>query len=160
MRFLFAMAIGAFAFATSFAEESPLDTLTVTSTRLKCLSGFAEITYGYKRGASKAAVTELAFVVIESDKYNSRFRSVFRLSSKVDDVTPPAYLGMEQHTEDLPGKNQVYAIIGGRYMQADSDVTLAEIRAWIDQPDMHATIESLLDFKARMRASRKGNEGE
>lgn len=155
MRLLIAMAFAAFACTNSFGQESPLEELTVTSTRLKCLSGFAEITYGYRRGASNVAETKLEFVVIQTDKHNSRFKTIFHLSSKVDDVAPPAYLAMEEDTVDLPNKNQVHAFSAGRYLQTDSDVTLGEIRAWIDQPDVLATVDSLLDYKAKTRAGRQ-----
>ena len=153
MRLLIALTFVALASTNSFSQDSPLDDLTVTSTRLKCLSGFAEVTYGYRRGASDAAKTQLEFVVIETDKYNSRFQPDFHLNSKVDDVTPPAYLAMEENTVDLPNENQVHEVSHseGRYRQTDSDVTLAEIRAWLDQPDILATVDSLLDHKAKMR---------
>jgi hypothetical protein len=157
MRLLIAMAFAALASTNSFGQDHPLDKLTVTSTRLKCSSGFAEVTYGYRRGAADAAKTQLEFVVIETDKYNSRFQTIFALSSKVDDVTPPAYLAMEENTVDLPNEKQVHAFSGGRYQQADSDVTLAEIRAWLDQPDFLATVDSLLDYKAKMRTGRRKN---
>ncbi|MFO0821471.1 MAG: hypothetical protein U1A77_26240 [Pirellulales bacterium] len=81
------------------------------------------------------------------------------MSSKVDDVTPPAYLAMEENTVDLPNKIQVHAFSAGRYLQTDSDVTLAEIRAWIDQPDVLATVDSLLDYKAKARAGRQRSGG-
>ena len=159
MRFLIAMVFAALASANSLGQDDPLDRLTVTSTRLKCLPGFAEITYGYRRGTPNAEQTELEFVVIQTDKYNSRFQTIFHLSSKVDDVTPPAYLAMEEHTVDLPNKNQLHAVSGGRYQQTDSDITLAEIRAWLDQPELLASVDSLLDYKVKMRASRHRNGG-
>lgn len=159
MRLLIVMAFAAFASTNSFGQDNPLDKLTVTSTRLKCLSGFAEVTYGCRRGASNAAETKLEFVVIQTEKCNSRFQTIFHLSSKVDDVTPPAYLAMEEHTVDLPNKNQVHAISGGRYQQTDSDVTLAEIRDWLDQPDIRATIDSLLDHKTKLRTGKPENDG-
>lgn len=159
MRLLIAMAFAVLACTNSFGQENPLDELTVTSTRLKCLSGFAEVTYGYRRGASNVAETKLEFVVIQTDKHNSRFKTIFHLSSKVDDVTPPAYLAMEENTVDLPNKNQVHAFSGGRYLQTDSDVTLAEIRAWLDQPDILATVDSMLDYKAKMRSGRQKSGG-
>ncbi len=102
MRFLIAWTFFVLAVINSFGQDSPLVELTVTSTRLKCLSGFTEISYGYKRGASNDAETRLEFVVIETDEYNSRFRVDFHLNSKVDDVTPPACLAMEKNTVDLP----------------------------------------------------------
>ena len=159
MRLRIAMAFAALACTNSFGQENPLDELTVTSTRLKCLSGFAEVTYGYRRVTSNVAETKLEFVVIQSDQHDSRFKTIFHLSSKVDDVTPPAYLAMEENTVDLPNKNQVHAFSGGRYLQTDSDVTLAEIRAWIDQPDILATVDSLLDYKAKTRAGRQKSGG-
>lgn len=155
MRLLIAMAFAALAFTNSFGQEKPLDELTVTSTRLKCLSGFAEVTYGYMRGASNVGETKLEFVVLQTDKHNSRFKTIFHLSSKVDDVTPPAYLAMEEDTVDLPSKQQVHAFSEGRYLQSDSDITLAEIRAWIDQPQLQCTIESLLDYRTKSRNAKR-----
>lgn len=159
MRLLIAMAFAALACTNSFGQDNPLDKLTVTSTRLKCLSGFAEVTYGYRRGASNAAETKLEFVVIQTDKYNPHFQTIFHLSSKVDSVTPPACLAMEEDTVDLPHKDQVHAFSAGRYRRTDSDVTLAEIRAWLDQPDLLATVDSLLDYKTKMRTGRRKNGG-
>ncbi len=153
MRLLIAWTFFVLAVTNSFGQDSPLVELTVTSTRLKCLSGFTEISYGYKRGASNDAETRLEFVVIETDEYNSRFRVDFHLNSKVDDVTPPACLAMDENTVDLPNEYQVHEVAHskGRYRQTDSDVTLAEIRAWLDQPDIVATTDSLIDFKTKMR---------
>lgn len=153
MRLLVALTLVALASTNSFGQDHPLETLTVTSTRFKCMSAFAEVTYGYRRGAANAAETKLAFVVIQTDKYDSRFQTVFHLNDKVDDVTPLAYLVMEENTVDLPNENQVHEVSNsdGRYRQTDSDVTLAEIRAWLDRPDILATVDSLLDHKAMMR---------
>jgi len=150
------MAFAALACTNLFGQSDPLDNLIVTSTRLKCSSGFAEITYGYKPGASNITKTKLEFIVIQTDRYS---RSVFNLSSKVDDVTPPAYLGMEEHTVDLPNKVQIHTVSGGRYHQTDSDVTLEEIRAWLDQADLLVTADSLLDFKAKIRTAKRKNGG-
>lgn len=161
MRILIAVAFVALTYTNSFGQDNPLDKLTVTSTRLKCLSGFAEVTYAYRRGTSGAAETQLEFVVIETDKHNSRFRTTFALSSKVDNVTPPAYLAMEEDTVDLPNENQVHEFSHseGRYRRTDYDVTLAEIRAWLDEPDFLATVDSLLDYKDKMRTGRPKNGG-
>ncbi|TWU01044.1 hypothetical protein [Stieleria varia] len=159
MRLLIAMAFAALACTNSFGQENPLDELTVTSTRLQCLSGFAEVTYGYRRGASNVTETKLEFVVIQTDKHNSRFRRIFHLNNKVDDVTPPAYLVWPEDTVDLPNKDQVHVFSEGRYDKADSDVTLAEIRAWLDQSEIQATADSLLEYKAKMRAGRQRNGG-
>lgn len=161
MRLLIVMVFGALASTNSFGKDNPLDHLTVTSTRLKCRSGFAVVTYGYRREASHAAKTKLAFVVIETDEFNSRFQTVFALSSKVDDVTPPAYLALEENTVDLPSENQVHEISRsqGRYRQTDSDVTLHEIRAWLDQAEILATADSLLEYKAKMRARNGKSSG-
>ena len=154
MKLLISIVFVALAFTNSFGQDNPLDKLTVTSTRLKCMSGFAVVTYGYRREASDAANTKLDFVVIETDEFNSRFQTEFALSSKVDDVTPPAYLAMEENTVDLPSENQVHEISHseGRYRHTDSDVTLTEIRAWLDQSEILATADSLLEYKAKMRA--------
>ncbi|MEP3478720.1 MAG: hypothetical protein ABJZ55_05690 [Fuerstiella sp.] len=156
MRLLLAMIFAVLASTNLLGQDNPLDKLTVTTTRLKCSSGFAVVTYGYRRGVSKAAQTRLEFVVIETGKH-IHFQTVFALSSKVDDVTPPAYLGIAgtENTVDLPNKNQVHALSGGRYRQSDSDVTLAEVRAWLDQPDLLATTDSLLDFKTKRRTERQ-----
>ena len=67
---------------------------------------------------------------------------------------------MEENTVDLPNKNQVHAVSAGRYWQTDSDVALTEIRDWIDQPVFLATIESLLDYKAKARAGRQESGGQ
>ncbi len=158
MRLLIAMTLAALASTNSFGQDHPLDKLTVTSTRLKCLSGFAEVTYGYRRGVSEAAQTKLEFVVIETNK-----RTEFHLNDKVDDVTPPAYIAMagSEHTVDLPNKNQLHELSGrrGRYQQADSDVTLGEIRAWLDQLELQATIKSLLDYKTKLRSADRTTDG-
>ncbi len=159
MRLLTAMAFAALACTGSFGQENPLDELTVTSTRLKCLSGFAEVTYGYIRGAPNVAETTLEFVVIQTDEHNSRFRRIFHLNNKVDDVTPPAYLAWPEDTVDLPNKDQVHVFSEGRYDKADSDVTLAEIRDWIDQPQLQCTIESLLDYRTKSRTTEKEVRG-
>ena len=159
MRLLIAMAFAALACTCSFGQDHTLDELPVTSTRFKCLSGFAEVTYGYRRGTSNIAETKLEFVVIQTDKHSSRFKTIFHLSSKVDDVTPPAYLAMEENTVDLPNKNQMHSFMEGRYLQTDTDVTLAEIRAWIDQPDILATVDSLLDYQAKTRAGKQKSGG-
>ena len=154
MRFLVAMAFASLACTNLFGQSDPLDHLIVTSTRLKCSSGYAEISYGYERASSNIAKTKLKFIVIQTSKYSS-FRTLFFLSSKVDDVTPPAYLGMEGHTVDLPNKVQIHTVGGGRYGSADSDVTLEEIRAWLDQADLVATTDSLLEFTAKIRAAKQ-----
>lgn len=161
MRLLIALTFVALTSTNSFSQESPLDDLTVTSTRLKGLSGFAEVTYGYRRGTS-AANTQLDFVVIQTSEHSLRFRNSFHLNNKVDDVTPPAYLVMDEHTVDLPNEDQVHEVSHseGRYRQADSDITLAEIRAWLDQPDLLATVDSLLDYKASMRTGDAAFAGE
>ena len=156
MRLLLVMAFAVLASTNSLGQDKPLDKLTVATTRLKCSSGFAAVTYGYRRGISTAAKTKLEFIVIETGKH-MHFQTAFALSSKVDDVTPPAYLAMAgtENTVDLPNNNQVHALSAGRYQQSDSDVTLAEIRAWLDQRDLLATTDSLLGYTAKLRADRK-----
>ena len=152
MRFLFAMTLLALAATNSWSQDSPLKKLTVSSTRFKCDSGFAEVTYAYKRGTAKPADLQLEFIFIQTSKHNGRFRSCFHLSSKVDDVTPPAYLAIGDGVTDLPNDNQLHALGDGRHSQTDADITLAEIRDWLDQPTIRATIDSLQEHKAKLRA--------
>jgi hypothetical protein len=159
MRLVIVMVFAAWAVTNSFGQDGPLDELTVTSTQFKCLSGYAEVTYGYKRGGSNAEKTELEFVVLQTDRFNSRFRRIFHLNNKVDDVTPAAYLVMEEDTVDLPNEDQVHTFSEGRYRKIDSDVTLAEIRAWLDQPELLVTADSLLEYKAKMRTGEAKNGG-
>ncbi|MEM1228864.1 MAG: hypothetical protein AAGJ40_24535 [Planctomycetota bacterium] len=142
---------------SSWAQENPLADLTVVSTQLKCRSGFADISYGYKRGTSDVANLKLEFVVIQTSKRNPRFRRAFQLSSKVDDVTSPAYLDMSDGVIDLPDRKQIHAIIDWRHYQADSDVTLAEIRSWLDQTELRMTIDALLEHKTKLRAGKQDN---
>ena len=158
MKFPVTLVFVALSCTNLFSQSDPLDSLIVTSTRLKCSLGYAEVTYGYKPTASENASPTLAFVVIQAEKHRSDFRSWFHLNSRVDDVTPPAYIAMPEHTVDLPNRIQLYAVGGGRYRQTDSDVTLAEIRSWLDQRDLIATIDSLVEYKTKIRtAVRKGS---
>lgn len=157
IRFLFAMTLLALAATNSWSQESPLVEFTVSSTRFKCDSGFADVTYAYKRGASKPVDLQLQFIVIQTSKHNPWFRSCFHLSSKVDDVTPPAYLAIGDGVTDLPNGNQLHAFADGRHSQTDGDITLAEIRDWLDQPDIVATIQSLLEHKTKLRTDKLEN---
>ena len=152
MRFLLAISLLVFAATNLWSQDSPLKELTVSSTRFKCDSGYADVTYGYRRGSSKPAELQLDFIVIQTSKHNPRFRNCFHLSSKVDDVTPPAYLALGDGVIDLPDDNQIHAIAGGRVFHTDADVTLAELRDWLDQPKIRATIDSLKEHTAKLRA--------
>ena len=136
-----------------WGQRDPLEDLTVATTRFGSQSVFADVTYGYKRGPTKPSETKLQFVVIQTSDRNSGFKTKFHLSSKVDDVTPPAYLAIGDGVTDLPDDNQVHAFnfSNGRHERADSDITLAEIRDWLDQPKVKPTIESLLDYRAKSR---------
>ena len=157
MRFLFAVTILALTTTHLWSQGSPLVELTVSSTRLKCDSGFADVVYGYKRGTATPADLQLEFIFIQTSKHNGRFKSCFHLSSKVDDVTPPAYLAIGDGVIDLPNDNQLHVFGDGRHSQTDADITLAEIRDWLDQPDIRATIDSLLDHKTKLRAGKPQN---
>ena len=154
MRFMIALFFVAIAASSARSQESALDKLTVTSTRLSCASGFAEITYGHKRCATNADALKLDFIVIQTSPHH-RFQTKVNLSNKVDDVTPPAYIALEDNPIDLPNDCQIHAHGGGRYHRVDSDVTLGEIRAWVDQPQLQASIDSLLEFRAKSRAAER-----
>ena len=82
-------------------------------------------------------------------------KSCVHLTSKVDDVTSPAYIALVDWPIDLPDDAQVHAVNAGRYSKANADVTLAEIRAWLDQPNVELSIESLLDFRTNYRAAER-----
>lgn len=153
MRLLFGALFVSLATTNACGQESPLAKLTVTSTRLGCSTGFACVTYAYKRDTANANASQLAFVVIETSKHNPRFKSCVHLSSKVDDVTPPAYIALGDGVIDLPHDDQIHAVGEGRYHHLDGEVTLGEIRAWLDQPQMQASIKSLLDYRTQLRST-------
>jgi hypothetical protein len=152
MRLLIAALFIAIATANACGQESPLAELTVTSTRLSCSSGFAEVTYAYKRGKVKSDRLQLDLVVIQTAPH-SQFKTSVHLSSKVDDVTAPAYIALPEWAVELPHDHQIHAVTAGRYYTADSDVTLGEIRGWLDQPQLQATIKSLLDYSTKSRSA-------
>ncbi|GAA5510918.1 hypothetical protein [Novipirellula caenicola] len=155
MRLMIALFVVAIAISSARSQESPLAKPTVTSTRLSCSTGFAEVTYGYKRSAANADAVKLEFIVIQTSQHHLFKTEVF-LSSKVDDVTPPAYITFGDGVIDLPNDAQLHAITDGRYHRADSDVTLGEIRAWVDQSPLRASIESLLEYRTKSRADEQG----
>ena len=87
------------------------------------------------------------------------FKSCVHLTRKVDDVTPPAYIALEDWPIDLPDDAQVHMVGAGRYSNANADVTLAEIRAWLDQPKVEPSIGSLLEFRTKYRAAERDVAG-
>ena len=159
MRLLISALLMTIITAKANAQESPLEELTVVTTRLRCTSGFANITYGYKRGTKKSGLIELDFLVIQTNKHNPRFKTCFNLSSKVDDVTPPAYLAIGDGVVDLPSKDQIHFVANGRYSRSDSDISLSEIRGWLDQPQLNVSVKSLLDYRSRSRAAERNSGG-
>jgi hypothetical protein len=154
MRLMIALLCLASSASVAWCQENPLAQLTVSSTRLSYSSGFAEVTYGYQRDSKEVNSSRLDFIVIQTAKHHM-FRTCVHLSSKVDDVTPPAYIALEDWPIDLPDDAQIHVVNAGRYSKADADVTLAEIRAWLDQPNLQPTIESLLDFQTDYRAAER-----
>lgn len=158
MRLLIVALFIAVSSVNASGQESPLAKLTITKTRLRCSSGIAEVTYAYKRDKRNASALPLEFIVIQTAKHHM-FKSCVHLSSKVDDVTPPAYIALEDWPIDLPHDDQIHVVTAGRYYTADSDVTLGEIRGWLDQPQLQATIKSLLDYKTKSRTARRKTDG-
>lgn len=158
MRLLIAALFIAIATANACGQQSPLAELTLTSTRFSCSSGFAEVSYAYRRGTAKSDRLELDFIVIQTAGH-SQFKTSVHLSSKVDDVTPPAYIALPEWAVDLPNDHQIHAVTVGRYYTADSDVTLAEVRGWLDQPKLEPTIKSLLEYRTKSRSAGQGTGG-
>ncbi|MBB3209346.1 hypothetical protein FHS27_005186 [Rhodopirellula rubra] len=158
MRFLIAASLITIATANACGQESPLAELTVTSTRLSCPSGFAEVTFAYRRGKADSDKLQVDFIVIQTSPH-SQFKTTVHLSSKVDDVTPPAYIALPEWAVDLPHDHQIHAVTAGRYHTVDSDVTLGEVRRWLDQREVEVTIRSLLEYRTKSRAA-KHNTGE
>ncbi|MCA9068775.1 MAG: hypothetical protein KDA84_07620, partial [Planctomycetaceae bacterium] len=101
MRLLIAVFFSGIVAANACGQESPLAELTVTSTRLSCSTGFAEVTSAYRRGKATSDKLKLDFIVIQTSNH-SQFKTSVHLSSKVDDVTSPAYIALPDWAVDLP----------------------------------------------------------
>jgi len=149
----------AFAVPDAVGQDSPLLQLTVTTTRFSCASGFAVVTYGFRPSTLSDKDAPLDFVVIETSRRNSSFKRNFHLNKKVDDVTPPAYIDVSDGVVDLPHDCQLHELLDHAYKRADSNVTLPEIRSWLDQPPLRPSIDSLLHFKAKQGFNNRNADG-
>ncbi len=87
--------------ALAFADEKKSANPAITSTRFQYEEGFALVTYGYFREASRKNDPKLAFVVIETHPHNSSLSSRVHFN-KFEAPTkhnlgwrlPPAYIDL------------------------------------------------------------------